>query len=184
MPSQENITSLTSFPRARITFYYLHTLILYHVTKDGMRINQSKHRTTSQILTRIWLKPKKGGVKTIGIIGRIRLLWLISHKINLLGIVCTWCYREFVLYMPKSSPTIWNEFEWYLVRLLTCSRHRNHQNIPILHFFQILFTFCFLLDFLWGANEELINGSSPYFWSRKKIEWTKFSESKLENRRE
>ena len=61
MPSRENITSLTSFPRARITFYYLHTLILYHVTKDGMRINQSKHRTTSQILTRIWLKPKKGG---------------------------------------------------------------------------------------------------------------------------
>ena len=134
------------------------------------------------------------GVETIGNIGRIRLLWLVSHKINLPGIVCTWCYREFVLYMPKSSPTIWNEFEWYLVQLLTCSRHRNHQNIPILHFFQILFTFCFLLDFFEARSKEFIGvavdwfDNSLYYWSSKKnkqnlekINW-RIGENKLEKR--
>ena len=73
MPPQENITSLTSFLLGKDTFFITYLDIIYHVTMDGMRINQSKHRKTSQYLTRIWLKPKsrcmKGGrgVETIGI---------------------------------------------------------------------------------------------------------------------
>ena len=110
IPSQENISSLTSFPRARIPFL-LPTLISYYVTTDSMRINLSKHRTASQSLTRSWLKPKKGAGGTIGMIGKIRLLWLVSHKINLPGIVCTWCYREFVLY----AKTITHHLKWIWV---------------------------------------------------------------------
>ena len=67
MPSQENITSLTSFPPGKDTFFITYLDITYIMWQRmvSMRINQSKHRTTSQSLTRIWLKPKsrcrKGG---------------------------------------------------------------------------------------------------------------------------
>ena len=73
--------------------------------------------------------------------------------------------------------------------LLTCSRHENHQIFEFFIFlskFYLLFVFCliFLRRVLMSLYEDGAADwfdNSPYFWSSKKVIWTKFGGDKLEN---